>query len=164
MDPENPVVKLCSQGMRAEYEGRNEDALTLFKQAWEPAKDNYDACVAAHFLARQQESPQDTLHWNQEALIRASAAGDEKVQSFYPSLYLNLGYSYELLGNSAEACKYYHLAAERVDDLPAGRYGDVVRNGIVEGRKRIRWIEGENLLRGGSIDLEPLPPSAVQGE
>lgn len=64
--------------MRAESESRNDDARALFTQAWQAAKDDYDACVAAHFLARHQESPQDTLHWNQEALIRANAVGRRK--------------------------------------------------------------------------------------
>jgi tetratricopeptide (TPR) repeat protein len=137
MDANNPVVKFCQEGMRAEGEGRHDDARALFTQAWEAAKDDYDACVAAHFLARHQDSPEDTLRWNQEALARALAVGDERVQSLYPSLYLNMGYSYELLGNPAEAKKYYDLAAEGADALPDGRYADVVRQGIAEGRKRV---------------------------
>jgi len=137
MDANNPVVKFCQEGMRAEGEGRHDDARALFTQAWEAAKDDYDACVAAHFLARHQDSPQDTLHWNQEALARALAVGDERVQRFYPSLYLNMGYSYELLGNQEEARKYYDLAAEGANDLPEGQYGDAVRQGIAEGRKRV---------------------------
>ena len=140
MDAKNPVVKLCLQGMRAEGEGRHEDALALFMQAWEAARDDYDACVAAHFVARHQDSPQETLRWNQEALARALAVGDERVQGFYPSLYLNMGYSYELLGNLAEARKYYDLAAEGVDDLPEGRYGDIVRQGIAEAHKRVQRL------------------------
>jgi hypothetical protein len=124
--------------MRAESEGRHADARSLFTQAWEAAQDDYDACVAAHFLARHQDDPQDTLYWNQEALTRAALAGGERVRGFYPSLYLNLGYSHELLGNRSEARRYYELAAARLEDLPAGRYGDVVRHGIAEGRKRTR--------------------------
>jgi tetratricopeptide (TPR) repeat protein len=89
------------------------------------------------WLDTKQESPQDTLHWNQKALIRANAVGDDRVRSFYPSLYLNMGHAYEVLGNQAEARKYYELAAEKVNDLPVGPYGDLVRNGISEGHKRI---------------------------
>ncbi|HEX6385527.1 MAG TPA: hypothetical protein VF177_12725 [Anaerolineae bacterium] len=140
MNANNPVVKLCLEGMRAEGEGRHDEARALFTQAWEAAKDDYDACVAAHFLARHQDSPQDTLRWNQEALARALAVGDERVQSLYPSLYLNMGYSYELLGNMAEARKYYDLAAEGVGDLPEGRYGDAVRKGIAEAHERVKRL------------------------
>ncbi|RGC68468.1 hypothetical protein C5N14_13190 [Micromonospora sp. MW-13] len=35
--------------------------------------DDYDACVAAHYLARQQDDPEEILRWNQEALRHAFA-------------------------------------------------------------------------------------------
>jgi len=140
MDPNNPVIKLCVEGMRAETEGRNEDANNLFMQAWEASTDDYEACVAAHYVARHQ-SLEDTLHWNQVALTRADAVGDKRVQGFYPSLYLNLGRSYEVLGNVAEAKRHYELAAERVGDLAADPYGNTVRKGIEAGRRRIRMME-----------------------
>ena len=112
MDLDNPVIRLCAEGTRAEFEGRTNDARALFMQAWEASKDDYEACVAAHYVARYQESPEDTLRWNQEALSRANAVGDDRVKDFYPSLYLNMGYSYEVLGNQTEAQRYYDLAAE----------------------------------------------------
>ena len=136
MDANNPVVKLCAAGMQAEAEGRLEEARNLFNQAWAASRDDYDACVAAHFVARHQDSPQEMLQWNQEALTRANAVGDERVLSFYPSLYLNLGYAYETLGNQAEARRYYELAAEKSDDLPPGPYGDLVRDGVARGLER----------------------------
>lgn len=110
IDPENPVVKLCIQITQAEFQGRLEDARRLADQAWAASRDNYEACMAAHYVARFQESSQEKLRWNMEALRRAEAAG-EQVRDFYPSLYLNLGQSHELLGDQAEARRYYDLAA-----------------------------------------------------
>jgi tetratricopeptide (TPR) repeat protein len=136
MDPNNPIVKLCAEGMQAESEGKNEAALRLFTQAWEASRDDYEACIAAHYLARQQTTPQDVLRWNREALQRAEAVGDERVEGFYPSLYLNMGYSYEMLGSREEAIRYYQLAAASVANLPDGAYGDLVRGGVAEGLKR----------------------------
>lgn len=141
MDPNNPIVKLCAEGMRAEGEGRFDDARDLFMQAWSASQDDYEACVAAHYVARHQKSAEETLRWNQEALNRADAVGDERVQGFYPSLYLNMGRSYEDLGNRDEAGRYYDLAAGRMGDLDGGRYGGIVRQGIAEGKKRIDSIE-----------------------
>jgi tetratricopeptide (TPR) repeat protein len=112
MDLDNPVIKLCLEGIRAEFEGRIEDARALSWQAWQASRDDFDACVAAHYVARYQEQPEEMLRWNQEALSRARAVDDSRVQGFYPSLYLNLGLSYELLGDQAEAQRYYQLAAE----------------------------------------------------
>jgi tetratricopeptide (TPR) repeat protein len=112
MHPSNPVVQLCVEITRAEYEGRINVARALADQAWEAAQDDADACMAAHYVARYQESPQEALRWNLEALNRAHTANAERVKDFYPSLYLNLGHSYERMGDPAEAQKYYHLAAQ----------------------------------------------------
>lgn len=112
MDISNPVIQLCLEGSRAEFEHRPEDAHRLYQQAWDLANDDYEACVAAHYLARFQPTPEETLRWNQEALKRAELVADERVRDFYPSLYLNLGHSYEMLGNQAHAQKFYALAAE----------------------------------------------------
>ncbi len=110
MDLDNPVIQLCLTGIQAEFEGRPDAARRAYAQAWELAQDDYEACVAAHYVARLQSDPEVTLHWNQVALGRAEAAGDERVRDFYPSLYLNLGQSFEDLGNGTEAQHYYALA------------------------------------------------------
>ena len=112
MDLYNPVIQFCMEGTRAEFEHRVEDARTLYQQAWEARKDSYDACIAAHYVARFQDSVEDSLHWNHLALRYANVVNDERVEDFYPSLYLNLGRSYELVGDQNEAQKYYDLAGE----------------------------------------------------
>jgi tetratricopeptide (TPR) repeat protein len=137
MDPNNPVIKLCAEGMKAETEGRTDEPHMLFVQAWEQSKNDYDACIAAHYVARHQKTPEEILRWNKEALDRADAVNDQRVQGFYPSLYLNMGKSYEDLGNSEEARRHYELAAAEMNNLPEGRYGDVVRGGIKRGLQRV---------------------------
>lgn len=111
MDLDNPVVKLCLEGAQAEFDGRIEGARALYAQAWTSARDDYEACIAAHYVARRQERAEDEHRWNEEALARAESSGDERVRAFYPSLYVNLGHSHELTGNLAEAKRYYGLAA-----------------------------------------------------
>lgn len=147
MDPSNPVVGLCAEGMKAEGEGRHDDARDLFMKAWEARTDDYEACIASHFVARHQDTPQETLRWNQISLSHADLVGDERVQGFYPSLYLNMGHSYELLGNPEEARRYYDMAAEKTGVLSEDRYGNIVRSGIEEGKKRLgaEKEEGSNL-------------------
>ncbi len=112
MDQDNPVIKLCIAGTQAEFDGSMEAACELYRQAWEAATDDYEACIAAHYMARCQESPEETFRWNREALERAKAIDDGSIKEFYPSLYLNMGRSYEQLGDQAEAEKYFNLAAE----------------------------------------------------
>ena len=111
MDTSHPTIQLCLQGSRAEFEHRTEDAKSLYEQAWAARTDEYTACIAAHYVARFQADPAETLHWNQLALHHAESVNDERVTAFYPSLYVNLGRSHEVLGDHAEAKRYYDLAA-----------------------------------------------------
>ncbi|MFJ5799343.1 hypothetical protein [Streptomyces decoyicus] len=133
VDPELPVVQLCVEGMRAEADGQAGRALGLFQQAWEIAADDYEACIAAHYLARHQNAPEETLRWNQECLERADRVGDERVHGFYPSLYVNLGQACWRLGRTVLAHTYFARAAERVGEVPEGQYGDWNRFAIAEG-------------------------------
>ena len=112
MDLDNPVVKLCLAGTDAEFDGRQADARDLYRQAWKTACNDYEACIAAHYVARLQIDPVEALRWNLEALSRAEAVGDERVAPFLPSLYVNLGHAYELNGQKNEAAHYYQLAAD----------------------------------------------------
>ena len=112
MDTTNPVIQLCIQGAFAEFEKRLDDANALYQRAWDLHADDYEACIAAHYLARYQDSPVETLRWNQIALEHADAVNDERVDGFYPSLYLTLGLSLEVLGNRMQAKRFYDLAAE----------------------------------------------------
>jgi tetratricopeptide (TPR) repeat protein len=140
MDPENAIVKLCGAGMTAEMEGKPDEALRLYEEAWETAVNATERCIAAHFLARHQDSDEATLHWNQKALQLAEAADEASVRDFYPSLYLNLAHSHEVLGHLDEAQRYYDLAAARVDELPENLYGQRVRNSIARHRQQINAI------------------------
>ncbi len=112
MNLNNPVIQLCMEGTHAEFEGRIEDARILYQQAWDARQDDYDACIAAHYVARFQDSVEESLRWNYLALKHANAVHDESIMDFYPSLYLNLGRSYELVCDQVESQRYYELAAE----------------------------------------------------
>ena len=111
MDTTNAVIQLCIEGTRAEFEHRLEDARLLYQRAWDIHRDNYEACIAAHYLARFQDTPELSLRWNEESLRRAQLVQAGSVDEFLPSLYLNLGKSHENLGNLAESRRYYALAA-----------------------------------------------------
>ncbi|MEZ4860137.1 MAG: hypothetical protein R3C14_02465 [Caldilineaceae bacterium] len=110
MDVNNPIIKLCTAGAQAEFAGDIDEAKALYQQAWDAATDHYEACIAAHYMARHQ-TPADAFRWNQIALERANAVPDARVQPFYGSLYVNMGHSYEQMGDQAAAEHYYALAA-----------------------------------------------------
>jgi tetratricopeptide (TPR) repeat protein len=137
IDPNNPVVQLCTAGMQAEAEGRMAEAHRLFLQAWAACQDDFDACIAAHFVARHQGCAEDALYWNQRALTHADAVGDERVQGFYSSLHLNLGWCYEQLSEWEAARQHYDLAAAQIEDAGSGPYGEVVQKGVAMAQQRL---------------------------
>lgn len=137
MDPDNPIVRLCVKGMEHEQNGQFAAAASHFMKAWEQSTDDLEACIAAHYVARHQQSPTDVLHWNQESLDRAMAVNDESVREFYPSLYLNLAKAHEDLGNVAEAARFYGLAASCLGSLAPGYYAGHVRDGVARGLQRV---------------------------
>ncbi|MFF7228984.1 hypothetical protein [Streptomyces sioyaensis] len=161
VDPESQVVRLCVAGMQAETEGRNTRAHELFQHAWDLAADDYEACIAAHYLARHQNSPEATLRWNQECLDRADLVGDERVAGFYASLYVNMAQACRLLGRPAAAHAYFVRAAGRVAEAPGGLYGDWNRFAIVEGLRDTASAVAGPAAGGGSSRL--LLDEAVDG-
>jgi tetratricopeptide (TPR) repeat protein len=137
MDPNNPVVKLCAQGIDVEMKGRRDEARSLFLQAWELRQDDVDACIAAHYVARHQETPAEALRWNELALTHAIRSSSDSIRSFFPSLYLNVGKSYEDIGNLARARELYEQGEQRLTDVADGGYGEIVRQGLQNALKRV---------------------------
>jgi len=121
-DPENKIVKLCAEGMELEAEGKIDEAHSRFQYAWDSAENDFEAFTAAHYLARNQKEPSAVLQWNLEALRRAGLVNDGGIKGHYPSLYLNVGKSYEALN--------YQAAADYSEHLPPGKYGDMIKMGI----------------------------------
>lgn len=128
MDSENPIVQLCAAGMA--IEGDAPAARELFAQAWALHRDDYEATIAAHFVARHQPTPEETLRWNALAVQHAEAAGDVRVNGLLASLYLNLGESHRVLGHTAEAEAAAGRARAALIHLPAGGYRDFVAGAI----------------------------------
>ena len=128
-DPDNPVMKLCASGMQVD--GEPVKALALFEQAWALRRDDLDACVAAHFVARHQPTPRGTLEWNERALQHADAVKDDRAASLVPSLCLNLAESFRLDGRPDQAEQVAQRGVRALDQLPADDgYVQFVRAGL----------------------------------
>jgi hypothetical protein len=127
--------------MAAETAGNLDQAKACFEHAWNEAVSDWEKCVAAHYLARQQATPEATLWWNEECLRHADAVGDDTVAGFYPSLHLNIGHSNEVLGNHERAIEAYRNAGRLLDTLPPGPYADMVKDGVTRGLERMRWVD-----------------------
>ena len=152
IDPGNKIVKLCSEGMNAEFEGRLEESGALFTQAWELSTTDFEAFIAAHYMARRQLSLEDKLKWNLESYHLANKIQGDSMIRYLPSLCLNVGKSYEDLGNRQEAIQYYQLGAHYADSLSDKPYGNMIKSGITERLKRMGISKNHNHALDSLID------------
>lgn len=135
-DPNNKIVQLCAKGM--EIEGDGIQASKLFLQAWNEAENHYERFIAAHFVARHQNTIEEKLKWDNLALDNAIQVDMDDIQSVLPSLYLNIGKCYEDLNDFANAKENYLEAQRYSNTLPDDGYGNMIRNGIKNGIERIQ--------------------------
>jgi hypothetical protein len=135
-DPENPIVKLCAEGMNHEGDGTTK-AAEMFMQARNEASDNFEKCIAAHYIARQQQTVTEKLEWDQTALKLALNLDDEKLKGALPSLYLNVGKCYEDLADCEKALQHYKLGESFFHFLEDDGYGNFTKSAIQRGIARV---------------------------
>lgn len=109
-NPNNPVVKLCLQGMAEEEKGNINEASTFFLRAWNDATQDFEKFIAAHYVAKHQTREADKLKWLETQLQLALSINDDTVSSALPTLYLNIAQCHEVLGNTEAANTNRELA------------------------------------------------------
>ncbi len=127
-DTANPVVALCVAGVARE--GSPTEALALYEQAWAARTDDFDASVAAHYVARLQATPAMTLQWNAIALEHAELVADARVATLLPSLCLNWAEASGGGGGAAVSRRVARRGHDALAGLPAGGYAEMVRGGL----------------------------------
>ena len=68
---DNKIVQLCARGMELEGLGQSAEAIFLFGEAWNTATTDFEKFVAAHYVARHQETAAEKLIWDKIALKHA---------------------------------------------------------------------------------------------
>jgi hypothetical protein len=112
METGNPIIKLCIAGTQAEFQHQIEEAKALYLKACQIQTNDYEACIAAHYMASHQKDPKIEFEWNQKALEYAGVCPEGLVNEFFPSLYVNMGKSFERLGDPISAQMYYDKASQ----------------------------------------------------
>ena len=136
-DPTNPVIKLCTEGMDLEGQGKRAEAAKLFKQAWQQAHTDLEKFTAAHYVARHQDSIEGKLKWDEIALDFALKIPGESIKGAFPSLYLNIANDHEQLHDLKKASECYHIALTFTNFLLDDGYGNMIRGGIKNGIDRV---------------------------
>lgn len=71
MDLNSRTARLCIEGTQAEFARRIDDARGLFMAAWGARANDYDATMAAHYVAHLETDPDEALRWHLLALEHA---------------------------------------------------------------------------------------------
>lgn len=103
--PFNHVVKLCLQGIDIEEKNRPEEAGKIFLQAWNEGENDFEKFLAAYYIARNQKTVSNKLHWLETSLQCAIKVNDDSIRSAFPSLYLNIAKCYEELHDDQKEIK-----------------------------------------------------------
>ena len=117
--------------------GDRAGALAVYQSLWDDAmaaNDMFQACVIAHFGAHAQPTPAAQLDWHLRALHaaeEAAAQDDERVRTFFPSLYGNLADVSLRLSDRAKARDYLALTTQSLDVLADNDYWREVMAGLV---------------------------------
>ncbi len=137
-DPGNHIIKLCSEGMDLEGQGKPEKASSLFLQAWNESTNDFERSVSAHYVARHQQTITGKLVWDKKALDLASGLDNENIKEWLPSFYLNIAKCFEDLGEFEKAKENYEQALIFIPQLSNDGYGTMIKAGIRSGIERIK--------------------------
>jgi len=118
--PNNPIVKLCIQGLGLEGKGMEAEGRTLFLQAWNASTQPFERFMSAWFMAKGQSQAAEKLRWLDTALQAALEIHDGSVKSAFPSLYSAIAQCHADLNHPDQAERNRALAAS-FDDAPADK-------------------------------------------
>ena len=122
--------------------GDRAGARAAFERIWSEIHADPDplhACTLCHFMADAQDDVAAELEWDLRALAAAERVSRERardhhpslsIQSFFPSLHLNLGDDYLRLGDLDNAARHAAAAQAVLADLPETELGGMIRGGI----------------------------------
>lgn len=120
LNPANPIVQLCLQGMAMEEKNEAASAEQIFLHAWGEASSDFEKFLAAYYVARVQVEVANRLKWYETALQHALAANSDSAGSALPSLHDNISRCYAEIGDTENAEK--HIAtAEACRNRPADK-------------------------------------------
>ncbi|NKY85070.1 hypothetical protein [Nocardia veterana] len=161
----DPTMAAIGAAVESGHRGDIDRARSELAHLWTtigPAGDPLHRCTLAHHLADLHADPAQALVWDIRALDAADALTDARVHrhheglsvaGFYPSLHLNLADDYRLLGSFGAAADHIAAARERLDALPEGGYGRLIRRATEE--------VGE-LIEARSTRRRPSAPGVAQ--
>lgn len=153
MDASAPGMDEILRAVGMVHAGDREPARAELLRLWHQWRDRdapLQRCTIAHFAADIEEDAAAELEWDLRALEAATgfrddedhAALDPALESFLPSLHLNVGDAWRRLGDRDRALRHAGHGLQRAGLLGEDGYGGTVRAGLE--RLRARSAGGAN--------------------
>ena len=139
-DINNDIVRFCAEGMELEGQGKTIGASELFNRAWVTAVTDFEKLIAAHYVARHQQTTLEKLKWDKQALTLAPKINNSDTKGLIPSLYLNIAKCYEDLKDIKQAAENYHLGLTFVAIDSEDGYARMIRTGLNAGLTRLSGL------------------------
>lgn len=105
---------MCMRGMLMEETGKFQDAVDLYRQAWDVASNEFEKFLAAWFIARLQPEATGRLMWYDTALQLGLSLDNEPVRAAFPPLHEYIAQCYRELGDVSHAREHQELALSSV--------------------------------------------------
>ena len=137
-DNNNVVVKLCAEGMLLEGQGKDNEARDLFNKAWTLATNDFEKFTAAHYVARHQDSVEEKLKWDKQALTHALKLDSDDTSNVLPSLYLNIAKCYEDLNKPIQGQENYQTGLTFFKSDSDDGYSKMIKSGLKAGLARLQ--------------------------
>jgi tetratricopeptide (TPR) repeat protein len=133
---------LLQEGNRLLMYRQDDEARATYLEVWRRASemgDEYYACAAAHMLGVMESMPlEEKLHWHLVSLERANRVEDGRVDSWYASIYVNLGHVHRLLNQPADALACYEQALLHSHSMDDPSYAGSIREPIEKALAELR--------------------------
>jgi hypothetical protein len=139
----DPLMERITAAIEQLHAGKKEEAREAFSELWHIMSgdpDPFHVCILAHYMADAQDDVGSELVWDLRALEAADRVTDGRVKehhasltidSFYPSLHLNVGDAFLRSGNVEQARLHVRAAETAVQNLPDTPLAEMTRKGIV---------------------------------
>lgn len=127
------VLSLCARGVQLERVGLVSEAADQYQQAWKAAESPDERCVAAHHVARVQESADSRRTWDQTALEWLDMCDPTLIEEFAPVVQAAAATSARIAGDSAAAQQWYRQAAASARTLVDSADRAALRASVADG-------------------------------
>jgi hypothetical protein len=147
--PDDPIMLRITEAISLLHRGDRAEARAQFEAIWGEIKNQptpLHVCTLSHYMADLQEDSRMELLWDLRALraARRTTTADTRahhpslaIESFFPSLHLNVAYGYFALGRHCKARQHVEAGLSALRVIPENPYLLTIHHGLERLARRV---------------------------